>query len=154
MKKNIALPVMIVAISAASVFGVTHVSAHSPEGSSSTIAKKIAERFGLSESEVEAVFEEEHAERQTQMQAYVEERLSEEVSAGRLTELQKEAIIVKLTELHSAKSHSNKENFKNMTPEQRREAGQSARAELESWADENGVDLKYLRMKGFGHKRL
>ena len=89
-------------------------------GPNDTIIQKLVAKFGLNEADVQAVFDEERAERQTEMQARFEERLTQAVTDGKITEEQKAAILAKRAE------------------------GADCRV-LEDWATENGIDADLLR---------
>lgn len=151
MKNKLLLPVLVLALVGLAVFGMSQVQAQNQQSKYPSIIQKLVERFGLKESEVQAVFDEARQERQQQMQARFEEHLNQAVKDGKISESQKQAILVKHNELAEERLQ-NKENWQNMTPEQRRQAMQEQKQELESWASQNGIDLKYL-FGGFGMKR-
>ena len=104
---------------------------------------KLAQAFGKSEDEVRDVFDEVKADHQAEMQSEFEARLDEAVSDGEITEEQKQLILEKHEEL-MAEKQDQWENFKDLSPEERREAIQSHHEELETWAEENSIDLKYF----------
>jgi hypothetical protein len=144
MKKKLFIPVAVLAL----LGGVTLISATAfvqanSEGSYPPIIQKLVERFGLNEEEVKAVFDEVREEHRAEMQSRFGERFNEAVESGDLTEEQKQLILAKHEELR-AEREANRESFQNMTWEERREVMEAQRAELESWAEENGVDPKYL----------
>lgn len=140
------------------VYGSTTVSAQSPTPKANPIQSlvaKIAQKFNLNEAEVQAVFDEHRQEMHTTMRDKLEDRLSQAVTEGKLTEAQKQAILGKLAELESQKDEL-RDEFMNATPEERKEKMQSKRAELEAWAREQGIDvsvlMQYLRpLGGPGH---
>lgn len=102
------------------------------------IVQNIAEKFGLDAAEVQSVFtstrEEEHATR-------TEERLSQLVDDGVITEDQKSLIKTRMEEHQSAIEAL---DDKSMTMEERRTAHQELRTELESWAEENDIPTTAL----------
>lgn len=151
MKNKLLLPVLALALVGLAVLGVSQVQAQSQQSKYSSSIQKLVERFGLKESEVQAVFDEARQERQQQIQAGFEEHLNQVVKDGKITESQKQAILTKYKEV-AEKRLQNKENWQNMTPEQRRQAMREQKQELESWTNQNGIDLKYL-FGGFGMKR-
>lgn len=112
-----------------------------------TLVQKIADKFNLNESEVQAVFDEAHEEQHAKMQAGFEEKLSQYVESGELTEEQKKLILEKRLEMN-ADREANKEAFKNLSDEERKAQKDAKRAELEAWAEENNIDLQYLMLKG------
>lgn len=113
----------------------------------SSLVQKIADKFNLNESEVQAVFDEERGERHATMQADFEKQLSTYVSEGKITEEQKQLILEKRLEIN-AERESNKGAFKNLSNEERKTQMETRRAELEAWATENEIDLQYLMPKG------
>ncbi|OGK17494.1 hypothetical protein A2774_05620 [Candidatus Roizmanbacteria bacterium RIFCSPHIGHO2_01_FULL_39_12c] len=114
------------------------------------LIKKIAERFNLKEGDVTAVFEEYRGEHQAQMQAKLEENLTQAVKDEKITEAQKQAILKKHEEMKN--NHPNFEEFKNLTAEERQQKMQEKRSEMEAWAQENGLSLDTLhKVMGFGH---
>ncbi len=113
----------------------------------SSLVQKIATKFNLSQDDVQAVFDEEHEERHTQMEANFEQQLSQYVSDGKITEQQKQLIIEKRKEMASERE-SSKDNFKNLSEDERKTQMNAKKTELEAWAKENGIDLQYLMPKG------
>jgi len=101
------------------------------------LVKKIAEKFNLQESEVKTVFEDFHQEKMAKHQQMMEDKLTQAVKDGKLTEAQKQAILKKHQEMKA-----NHQSLKNLTPEERREKMQSHKQEMEAWAKENGLTLE------------
>src|SRR5690349_14401657 len=102
MKKQIVVPALALVITGAVLMGTLQVSAQ--EGADmrdvhTTLVQKIAQKFGLKESDVQTVFDEVRSEKQTEMQARFEEKLTQAVKDGKITEAQKTAIIAKHKEM-------------------------------------------------------
>lgn len=114
------------------------------------LVQKISEKFGLSQDEVQTVFDEYRDEMHSEMEQKQEERLDELVESGTITEEQKQLILDKREELREKR-----EAFKSSGAEndrgQMKAQMDSDRQELEAWADANGIDVSYL-MGGFGKK--
>lgn len=88
------------------------------------------------------------------------QRLQKLVDDGIITDAQKIAIETKLAELRQQRA-TDKENFHALTPEQRMGKMKQMRADLESWAKEQGLDLAKLRgvipmlgVHGHGHHMM
>lgn len=113
------------------------------------IITKLAQKFGLKEADVRAVFDEEFAVRKADMQARMQERLNQLVTDGKITEAQKQLIVAKQQELAAARA-TEMESFKDKTPEERKALMDQKRTELESWAKANGIDVQYLMPIGHG----
>lgn len=145
MKKYL-LPVVLAAVVLGGL-GAFNVQAAEPSTFQTSIVKRIAEKFNVSESEVQEVFDEERATREADMKQRHEERLSQAVTDGKLTEAQKNLILKKWEEMKNTRQ-SDFEDFKNMTPEERHAAMEKKHDELESWAEQNGIPEEFLK---FGH---
>jgi polyhydroxyalkanoate synthesis regulator phasin len=127
LKKSMLAAGVITTVTAGSLLGLGSASADTADGSS--LIDKIASKFNLNRDEVEAVFDEEKAERQAERQADFSEELQEKVDAGDITAEQKTAIEAKMTEMQTAR-------------ETEREA-------IQQWAEDNNIDMKYV-MGGHG----
>ncbi len=146
MNKKLLLPAVTLLVVGASIFGVHGVLAADTDNPESTLVQKIATKFNLNQDEVQKVFDEEHAVREAEMQTKNEDRLSQLVTDGKITEAQKTLILNKQKELKA--NRPDKDSFKNLTPEERKSQMEAKKTELENWAKENGIDIKYLF--GFG----
>ena len=100
--------------------------------SSLSIVDKLSEKFNLNESDVQTVFDDVHQERLQEMNTLREQKLTEAVEAGTITETQKQALLNKWQEL-----------------EQERE---QKRQEMQTWFENQGIDeTKLAPYLGFGH---
>lgn len=79
-------------------FGVTHVNAQA-SATYQSMVQRLAQRFGLKESDVQTVFDSAKNDRMARMQARQEQRLTQEVKDGKITEAQKTAILAKQKDL-------------------------------------------------------
>lgn len=96
-----------------------------------TLVTRISQRFNLNKSDVEAVFDAIHDERQSEMEAKREEKLTQAVKDGVITEDQKNALLVKMED-HAG---------------QRQERAE----EMQKWFSDQGIDHTKLRSYlGFG----
>ena len=148
MKKKTIIIAGIVVVAVA-VMGMASLGIAATQGTQSypPIVQKLAEKFNLKPADVNAVFEVERTERQAQQQQRYEDTLEQAVKDGKITEKQKTAIIAKNAELREKMA-----GLKDLAPEERRAAMEKQRTELETWAKDNNIDLRYLIMggKGFG----
>lgn len=154
MKKLVIITALVFAVTGI-VTSISSVSAQTPTPTTGkTIVQRIAERFGLNQSDVEAVFDQQRQEHQAEHRVRMEERLNQLVAEGTLNETQKQAILTKLQEMASQKQ-SMKDSLQTMTPEQRQAEMQKKQQEMKAWADSLGIDQSLLRRfghPGFGHK--
>lgn len=97
------------------------------------IVKKLATKFNLSEDEVKKVFDEQRSEHQAEHKQKLEERLSQAVKDGKLTEDQKTKLLAKLEEIHASRQEAR---------EEAKEAREQKHAEFKAWAEQNGINLE------------
>lgn len=144
--KKIILPALAIAgLLAVGSFSATTVQAMDNERGLPLI-QRIAERFNLEESDVEEVFSQYRVEHQVAMQERFEERLSSLVEEGKLTQEQADALIQKHEEMRA-----DHEALLQASPEEREEYRAAHRAEMQAWADEQGIDLTIIgSMEGKG----
>lgn len=162
-KKAHILTIATVAVLSAGAFGATRIYAQERENNPimlfhagneahmSSLVQKLADKFGLNKDEVQAVFDEERKEMESQMEGQYEERLSQLVRSGEITEEQKALIQEKHQEMKDSMKDE-MEGMKDLTTEERKAQMQAKHDELESWAEEHGIDLKYLMFNVGMHK--
>lgn len=123
-KKSLLVAGAATTIGVAGLSGLGVASAATNSNGEDGLVSKIATTFNLKEADVQAVFDEEKAERNAERQAELADRLQDAVDDGDITAEQKTLIENKLKELQTA-----------------REAEHN---ELETWAKEHEVDLAYV----------
>ncbi len=149
--------IIIPAVALCVAFGAGVQSIHATDNAQPiSLITKIAQKFNLSEDDLKTVFEEDRQERQEEMQKKYEEMLATAVTNGEITEEQKKLIIAKNKEI-LAERELKIEADKDLSQDERkakmvahREDMKQAHEDLESWAKENGIDMKYLAMN-VGH---
>lgn len=112
-----------------------------------SLATKIATKFNLNKDEVQTVIDEVHQEhqkeRRAEMQTRLEDRLSSAVKDGKLTEEQKTKILD-----YVSSQQSFFDSLKDKTEEERKDAIETHRDEVKKWAQDNGIDEKYVMFGG------
>jgi hypothetical protein len=133
MNKKIVISVLTLALAGSAIMAVRT----SAQGifSGDNFISTLAQKFGKSEDEVKTVFDEVRNERQAEMQTQQEDRLTQAVTDGNLTEDQKQLILAKKAELQTERQAD-------------RQMRQTHQQELKTWADDLGIDTQYLF--GFG----
>lgn len=124
--------------------GVSQVLAQSEDGEYPLIIQNLAEKFGVNESEVQAVFEDTREEHR-------DARLDAAVEDGTITEAQKAAI----TEMQD-KMHTQIEAIRandDLSDTEKREQMRAIHDEFRDWAEANGIELEDLRPEGMGQGR-
>ena len=141
MNKKIIIPIMTLALFAAATYGSK---TFAYEGSyHSDLIAEIAQRFNLNRAEVQSVFDEQRGEIRARHQEMFEQRLANAVESGQITEDQKQLIIERHEQMQEERE-SSLENWQNLTPEERRQANQERKGQMEAWAEENGIDFKFF----------
>ena len=150
-KKKLLVSIAVVTLAGASYFGTAHVFAQSSEEQGTSLVQRIATKFGLNQTDVQAVFDEHRHEQHAKMQERFEKTLSQAVTDGKITEEQKTKILEKFSEQKTQKE-ADRGTFKNMTPQERKAAHEKKHAELKAWAEANSIDLQTLS-GAFGSKK-
>lgn len=153
MKSKVLLPAIAIVITGAAAFGTVSTFAQSTQNPHTSLVQKIAERFGLNESEVQAVFDEERETMKKEKQTRFEEKLTQAVADGKLTEEQKQLIIAKQAELGKTRK-ADFESIKNLSEEERKTKMDAERIALETWAQEHDIDMQYLFGGFFGGRKM
>lgn len=128
LKKSMLLAGVVTTVAAGSLLGISAASADTANGSSNII-DKLVEKFNLNRDDVQAVFDEERSEQQAERSAEFSDQLQQKVDDGDITAEQKTLIEQKFSEIQTAH--------------------EAERTALQQWADDNGIDMKYL-MGGHG----
>ncbi len=107
----------------------------------SSLVQKISVKFNLNQSDVQAVFDQDHADRKAQRENKYDAQLTQNVTIGKITKAQKDLILAKHKEIISLQK-TDMQNMKNMTHEERKAATLKKRTELEVWAKQNNIDIQ------------
>ena len=153
--RKVILPALaVIAIGGATVFSITPAHAQNTTSPLSDLVQKIAQKFGLDKNQVQSVFDEyENQRKQTltqNMQKREEDRLTQLVKDGKITDAQKTLILDKLSVL---KSKHKPEDFKNMSQDELKKRFQAEQDEIKAWAQSQNIDPTYLR-PGFGMRGI
>lgn len=147
--KKVLIPVIALTIIATTATYATSINAQTTTPHAGLV-EAISKKFGLDKTKVQSAVDEyrkvHQTEKQEMMKQKMEEKLTQDVKDGKITEAQKKAIIKKLTEV---KNSINPDTIKNMTPEERKKAMDDKHAELEKWAQTQGIDPNYV-IRGIG----
>lgn len=135
--KKLLIPVLTVSLIAGGLYAGSKIMAMGWGMGNNTQTADIAQKLGKTTEEVETAFEQMREEHQAEMQSQFEAKLDEAVQSGELTAEQKQLILAKHEELKA--KH-----------EAQQQARQQERAELEAWAEQNGIDTQYLFGMGEG----
>ena len=127
------------AIAGATFLGANTASA---QATGESLVSRIAERFSVSETEVQEVLDEYKADKQEEREAARDEHLTELVTDGVLTEEQRAEL-----EAFGEEKRTLKEELRDqdLSREEIREAMEGIRDEIEAWAEAEGIDLDDIR---------
>lgn len=143
--KKIMIPLFAVAISGATLFGVSQFAMAQGQTTPSLVTM-IAQKFSLEQSQVQSVFDQYKSQHQADMQTREKTRLGTLVQQGKITQAQEQSIIDEMVKL---KSEYNPSSFKGMTSAQRKDAFTKEQEEITAWAKNTGISTSYL-MPRFG----
>jgi hypothetical protein len=136
-----AVALVVVTLTAvAGVVGITQVGALINSGKVPSIITNLAEKFNLKESDVQKVFEDTRTEQE-------DERLSQLVTDGKITEAQKTLITAKRAEIETKVEEI---NSKQMTTTERADALKALMDDVEKWAEDNDIEERFLMARGMG----
>ncbi len=131
-------------IGAVGFIGANTVSAQGSNQDS--LASKIATKFNLNKNDVQKVVDEQRSEHMANMQAKFNDRLTQAVKDGKITEDQKTKIIAKQAEMKTFI-----DGLKDKTPAERHTAMEAKKTELIQWAKDNNIDQQYIMQKLGGY---
>lgn len=148
LKKPLLVAGIVSTVGVGALFGGAVANAESGSGSTSdpmsSLVDKLASTFKLDKAKVQEVFDAQRSEMDAKRDANVKERLQALVDDQTITAAQKSAIEAKIAEMKKDRE-ANKESLKDMTDEERKSKMDEKRTELESWAEEQGLDLSKLK---------
>jgi len=107
----------------------------------SSLVDKIASKFGLQKSDVQAVFDENRTERHQAMEQKAKDRLVQAVKDGKLTQAQADHITGVMDNVKQLVGDSKP----NEVSDDAKQQIKSQLDELRQWAKDNKIDLRYLR---------
>ncbi len=118
----------------------------------SSLVAAIAQKFNLNQADVQKVFDDQRAQMQAQTQAQrqqkLDDRLSQAVTDGKLTQAQADAIKAKIVEFETLKT-----SLKDKTAAERETARGNFNNSLKQWLTDNKIPEGYLFLgkMGWGH---
>jgi uncharacterized membrane protein YhiD involved in acid resistance len=134
----------IAAVGMASVGGVGVASAatisSNDSSSQSSLVDKIATKFNLNKSDVQAVFDQDKTDHQAEMQQKVAERLAQAVKDGKITQEQSDYITNALKDIQTLMATTSPDQQTDATRQQIKDKMDA----LRSWAKDNNIDANYI----------
>lgn len=132
----------LVAVTAIPVFAATPSTSTgtAPVDPRASLIQSLVQRFHLNQSDVEQFFNDQEQQHANEALTRLEQRLSQDVTSGKLTDAQKAAIVAKAKE-----AQAKHEAARKLSPEECKKMMDQYRTELETWASQQGIDRSYLR---------
>lgn len=121
----------------------------SSSGGTQSLVDKIATKFNLNKSDVQAVFDEDRSAHEAERQQKLEERLSQAVTDGKITSDQKDQILAKLKDMQTYM-----DSIKDKSADERRSLMKTKMDELRQWAEDNGLGDYLPMMHGHGPRGM
>lgn len=145
MKKAIAAAGVTAAIAVAGVTGLGVANAatqNNADNPMSSLVSAIAKKFNLKESEVQAVFDENRSQMQTQRETDVKNQITQLVKDGKLTQAQADLITAKRAELQKQRE-AKRTSTTDTTENDRKTAREAERTALDKWFSDNNIPTEY-----------
>lgn len=151
MNKKVITISALTAIGAIGLLSTPSAAALSPPQDS--LAERIATKFNLTLDEVKKVFNEERQVREQAHQKKLEEKLQKKVDDKTITEEQKTKLLAKLSEIREQRHENRASQTTKPSRSEMKQKREAERSELQTWAQENGIDLQsVLPQFGEGHR--
>ncbi len=137
LKKSLIIGAGIATLGVGSLGVVSAATTSDSTDGSTSLVDKIASKFNLDKTKVQAVFDEEHAAREAEMKADRAAALKQAVTDGKLTQAQADHISAAWTEMEAARPTDGTK-----PTDAQREAMKAKMDALKTWLDEQNIDLK------------
>jgi hypothetical protein len=141
--------IILASLGAGAILTIAGMGAVSAQGDdSNSIVDKLSSKFNLNKTEVQKVFDEEHATRAAEHKQKLEERLTQAVKDGKITEDQKGKILAKFDE-----EKAFRDSLKDKSEDERKAAMKQHRLDMQQWAADNDIDLRMIHFGPHGGGR-
>lgn len=138
MKKALLVTGATTIVGLASFAGVANAATSGSSSDSSTggssLVDKIAAKFNLNKSDVQAVFDEDRSAHEAERQQKLEERLTQAVTDGKITSEQKDEILAKMKDMQTYM-----DSIKDKSEDEKRSLMKTKMDELKQWAEDNNL---------------
>ncbi len=141
-KSSLVVGATIATVVAGGIGGITYAATTTTtsSGGNTTLVDKIASRFHLNKSDVQAVFDQDRQAHREQMHTEQQQRLTDAVAAGSLTQAQADHILSVQQEIRNLMGSANPHELSDSV----RQQIMTKREELHSWAQTNNISLQDL----------
>ena len=129
----------------ASVVNAQSTTRSTADSARSSIIDKLAAKFGVDKSEVQAVFDEEHAARDAERLTKLTDKLASYVGDGSITQEQSDKILAKFKEIQTARDAA-KDNLDSLSKDERRAKMDEQRTAFKEWVKSSGIPEQYAKL--------
>lgn len=137
-------------LGAASIVNAQSTTKSTTDSARSSIIDKLAAKFGVDKSEVQAVFDEEHAARAAERLTKLTDKLASYVSDGSITQEQSDKILAKYKEIQMTRDAA-KDSLDSLTKDERKAKMDEQRTAFDEWVKSSGIPEQYAKLAlGFG----
>ena len=124
--------------------GLASAVSNSNDGGGTSLVDKIASKFNLNKADVQAVFDQDRADRRAQHEANFKDRLAQAVTDGKLTQAQADHITAAMAEIDNLRGDTPPDQLSDSLRQQIR----SKMDDLRQWAKDNNIDMHLLGSGG------
>lgn len=157
--KALAIAGVTASVAAAGLIGMGAASAATTSSTTtnpmSSLVTAIAKKFNLKTSDVQAVFDEQHATTEASREAALKTTQAQLVTDGKLTQAQSDAITAKRAELQKQRDADRaSDTSSTKTDAERKTEMETRKTALNTWLKEQGIDTQYAYLVmggGRGH---
>jgi hypothetical protein len=151
MKKKLMIVATVATIGVGALgVGVANAAASTSGTTGTSIVDKIAAKFGLKKADVQAVFDQDHADHEATELTDLQTKLKTAVTDGKLTQAQSDAIVTEFKSLESSR-HANRSKMSTMTDAERKAAMDAERTTFDTWVSTNNIPQEYVLLLHGGH---
>lgn len=136
-KKPMIVSGAVVAAGLSGIVGLTAAHAATVVPGQQSLVDKIASTFHLNKSDVQKVFDDEHAQREAARQQKFEDRVNQAVKDGKLTQDLADQLIAKVKDLQTYR-----DSLKDKTPQERRDLMKVKTDDLKAWMKQNNITIE------------
>ncbi len=147
LKRSLLIGGTLISIGAVTAGGLGIASAATSNTGRDALVDKLVAKFNLNKADVQKVFDEEHAARETEHEADIKTKLDQAVKDGKLTQDQEDKLIAKLKELQADRDAARDSGTKPDAATMK-----AKRDEFKKWLSDNNIPEEYgLALGGRGH---
>lgn len=141
MNKKLFVPVVAAATIAVGTLGLNAASAATTTTTYNfpPVVQQLVDKFNLPKDQVQQIIDQNRTQQQQKMQQRLQQKLNADVTAGKLTATQEQALLSELQNMQQQR-----QSLKGLSAADRKTKLQQMRQDFNSWAQQNGINLQNL----------